>query len=100
MPATITLQELKQLTGSHFHVIDIRTSYEYSKHHLPGAVNIPYDLLMMYPESYLKRDKTYYLICAHGGLSHRACAILQSYGYNTANVQNGYEGHMRRCFCY
>lgn len=97
MPATITHQKLSQITGSNYHIIDIRPPYEYSKNHIPNAVNIPYDILMMYPDSYLKRDQTYYLICAHGSLSRRACAILQSYGYNVTSVKNGYEADMR---CY
>jgi len=99
MPATITLQELKQLKQPDFHIIDIRSPYEYSQGHLANAVNIPYDVLMTYPDSYLKKGQTYYLICAHGSLSHRACAILQSYGYNVANIKNGYEAN-RRCFHY
>jgi len=99
MPAAITLQELKQLTGRNCHIIDIRPPHEYSSGHIPNAVNIPYDLLMMYPDSYLKGDQTYYLICAHGSLSHRASVILQSYGYNVANVKNGYNIDMRYCYC-
>ena len=90
MSAVITLQELEQLKQDNCHIIDIRPPYEYKNNHLPNAVNIPYDVLMMYPESYLKRGVTYYLICAHGSLSRRACAILQSYGYNVASVKNGY----------
>jgi len=90
MPAPITLQELQGLNPAQNHIIDIRTPLEYNASHFKGAVNIPYDLLMMYPDSYLQKDKTYYLICAHGTLSHRASIILQSYGYNVANIKNGY----------
>ena len=99
MPATITLQELEQLTNPNCHIIDIRTPYEYSLSHIKNAVNIPYDILMMYPESYLKKDQTYYLICDHGSLSHRASVILQAYGYSVANVKNGYHIDMRYCYC-
>jgi rhodanese-related sulfurtransferase len=99
MQATITHQELSQITQPNHHIIDIRTPYEYSKNHIPKAVNIPYDILMMYPDSYLKRDQVYYLICAHGSLSHRACAILQSYGYKVASVKNGYKGDLRCYYC-
>jgi len=96
MPAMITLQELKQLKQSNYHIIDIRTPHEYLEGHFPNAVNIPYDVLMMYPDSYLRKDKIYYLICTHGSLSHRACAILQSYGYDVASVKSGY--NMDRCY--
>jgi len=95
MLAAITLQELKQQPQLKCHIIDIRPPHEYANGHFPNSVNIPYDVLMMYPESYLKRKESYYLICEHGSLSHRASVILQSYGYNVANVKNGYELGMR-----
>ena len=96
---SITLQELEQLKTPNCHIIDIRTPHEYASGHLKNAINIPYDILMMYPESYLKRDQTYYLICAHGSISHRASIILQSYGYKVASVKNSYRIDMRYC-CY
>ena len=96
MLESITLQELKQKPQSNYHLVDIRPPYEFANGHVPNAVNIPYELLMMYPDSYLKQDETYYLICAHGSLSHRACAILQAFGYNVANIKHGYE--MRYCY--
>ena len=95
----MTLQELKQQPQSNYHIIDIRPPHEYASGHVPNSVNIPYDVLMMYPDSYLKRDKTYYLICAHGSLSHRAAAILRSCGYNVANVKNGHNMDMRYYYC-
>lgn len=97
MPRAITLQELSQMGQSRYHLIDIRTPLEFANGHFKGAVNIPYDVLMMYPESYLKKGEIYYLICGHGSLSHRASVILQSYGYNAASVKNGYE--FRFCYC-
>ncbi|MCL1989260.1 MAG: rhodanese-like domain-containing protein [Defluviitaleaceae bacterium] len=95
MATTMTLQQLEQLNDSNCQLIDIRTPYEYARGHASKAINIPYDLLMMYPESYLKQGMTYYLICAHGSLSHRAGVILRSYGYNVSNVENGYHSGMR-----
>ena len=95
MPATITLQDLKQLTEPNYQIIDIRPPYEYAKNHMPEAINIPYDILMMYPESYLKQNQNYYIICAHGGLSHRACAILESFGYDVTSIKFGYENDLR-----
>lgn len=93
MVTTVTIQDLTAASK----VIDIRATCEYVVGHLHGAVNIPYEVLMMYPETYLKRDEVYYLICAHGSLSQRACAILQSYGYDVANIKNGYDF---RCYCW
>ena len=99
MPATMTLQELKQLKQPNVHIIDIRPQCEYLDGHFPNAVNIPYDVLMMYPDSYLKRDEAYYLICAHGSQSLRASIILQSYGYRVASVKNGYNIDLRYYYC-
>ena len=95
MLASITLQELKQQTSLNYQIIDIRPPHEYLHGHAPNAVNIPYDALLMYPETYLKKDQNYYLICAYGSQSQRASDILRSYGYNVANVKNGYE---MRCY--
>ena len=90
---TITLQNLPKDSN----VIDIRPACEFAKGHFQGAVNIPYELLMTYPESYLKHGVTYYLICAHGSLSYRACAILQAQGYQALSVTTGYD---LRCYCW
>jgi len=100
MPSQITLQELKQQPQSNYHLIDIRPPYEYGRGHFPNAINIPYDVLMMYPEAHLKHGENYYLICAHGSLSHRASVILKSSGYNVENIKNGYNTDMRMCYYY
>ena len=97
MPAALTLHELQQGLAPGCRIIDIRTPFEFANGHFKGAVNIPYEVLMMYPESYLKKGETYYLLCAHGSLSHRASRVLQAYGYRVANVKHGYDA---RCCCY
>jgi len=93
MAAAITLKELKP----NFNIIDIRSAIEFQTSHVTGAVSVPYEILMTYPDSYLKKGECYYLVCAHGTLSRRACAILQSYGYNTISVKDGYD---MRCYYY
>jgi len=90
MPKSITIDQLSAIKDQNKHIIDIRTPLEFANYHLPNAVNIPYDLLMTHPDSYLKRGEFYYLICAHGSISHRASAILESYGYNVISIQEGY----------
>ena len=97
MVNTITLHKLINSKLSDFYLIDIRMPHEFADHHLPNAINIPYDLIMTYPENYLKKDQLYYLICGHGSLSLRACAILQSYGYNVVSVTDGYD---MRLYCF
>jgi len=97
MVESMTLQELINLKSPNFHLIDIRTPQEFAEYHLPSAINIPYDLLMTYSDRYLKKDQRYYLVCDHGSLSFRACAILQSYGYKVGSISDGYN---LRHYCY
>jgi len=97
MRSGMTLQKLHQMGQGRYQLIDIRTPAEFSSGHAKGAINIPYDLLIMYPETYLKKDGNYYLICSHGSLSHRASHILKSYGYQVNSIENGYE--LRYCYC-
>ena len=89
----MTLQQLP----ANSKIIDIRPTCDFLMGHFQGAVNIPYEVLMTYPESYLKQGETYYLICAHGSVSRRACAILQAYGYDVQSVEHGYD---IRCYCW
>jgi len=97
MPTAITLQNLLNQKPESYVLIDIRSPGEFATHHAKNAFNVPYEVLMMYPESYLNKTQVYYLICAHGTLSHRASAILRSYGYKVGNIKSGYD---MRCFCY
>ena len=97
MPRSITLSQLKQLLPSKPYIIDIREPYEFSRFHLPTAVNIPYQALVMYPERYLNLKDTYYLICEHGSVSYRAASLLESYGYRLISISDGYETRGR---CY
>ena len=99
MPKSITISQINATNDQKKYIIDIRTPLEFANYHLPGAVNIPYDLLMTHPDSYLKRGELYYLICAHGSVSYRAAAILESYGYKAISVQDGYTAHEIRYYC-
>ena len=47
-------------------LIDIRSNSKYKEGHIPNSINIPGHLLLMNPNSYLKKDKTYYIYCQTG----------------------------------
>lgn len=98
MPKTITLSQLGEMMSTNPHIIDIREPYEFAGYHLPGAINIPNDALLRYPERYLNPHYVYYLICDHGSVSYRAANILESYGYQAVSVMGGYKA--RRCLYY
>ena len=93
MPKIISPSQLSQLMGSSKQkpiVIDIRSPYEFSEFHIPGAVNIPYQSIVMYPEKFLTLNSTYFLICDSGSESYRACMMLEPLGYRVVSVQGGY----------
>ena len=90
MPRSITMAQLSQIMSTNPVIIDIRDPYQYAQFHLPTAVTIPYQTLVMYPERYLNLRDTYYLICAHGGESYRACMMLEPAGYKVISIAGGY----------
>ncbi len=90
MPKSINAAQLSHVLPTNPIIIDVRTPYEYSSYHLPTAINIPYQTLVMYPERYLNRQDTYYLICQHGGESYRACLMLEPAGYKVVSISGGY----------
>ncbi len=92
MPKSISISQLNQLMSTKPQpiIIDIREPYQFAGYHLNTAVNIPYQTLVMYPERYLNRTTTYYLICEHGGESYRACMMLESSGYHVISIAGGY----------
>ena len=72
-------------------IIDIRNIEKYNDNHLPNAYNIPYNKLIINPENYLDKDKTYYIYCQRGSTSKRLCILLNKIGYNVINIIGGYE---------
>lgn len=72
-------------------IIDIRSIESYNNNHIPNAINIPFEKLIVEPNKYLERNKTYYLYCRSGFTSKKACEILIRMGFNTVNINGGYE---------
>ncbi|MDE5977120.1 MAG: rhodanese-like domain-containing protein [Turicibacter sp.] len=90
MPRSISIAQLNQIMNTNPKIIDVRDPYQFAQYHLKTAVNIPYQTLVMYPERYLNFQDIYYLICAHGGESYRACTMLEPYGYKVMSIAGGY----------
>ena len=72
-------------------LIDIREKFEYILGNINQSINIPYNYLMMMPENYLEKEKTYYLYCGTGSKSRRVCNYLNQQGYHTIDLIGGYE---------
>ncbi len=90
MVNSITIGELLKLVPSSS-IIDIRNSQSYNNNHIPGAINVPYEKLILQPDVYLKFSQNYYIYCQKGVSSKRVVSLLNRMGYHTVHVEGGYE---------
>src|SRR5690349_3123368 len=83
------VQQLKD-AGKKVLLIDIRTTQEYEKQHVPEAMNIPWELLADNLSQFSLED-TLVCICNHGKeRSQQAAAFLYSAGFkNTYYLEGG-----------
>lgn len=81
------------LTNENNKLIDIRDNYAYLMGTIKGAINIPSNFLMMMPEKYLTKDKSYYLFCDYGVKSKKVVTYLSNLGYDVYNINGGYHSY-------
>ena len=87
MLESISIDELK----NKINIIDIRSIERYNNNHINGAINIPFEKLLINPSKYLSKNNIYYIYCQKGVQSKKACLMLKNMGYNVVNVNGGYE---------
>lgn len=75
---------------NNLNIIDIRDNYRFNINHIPNAINIPMNFLIMNPKNYLDVTKTYYIYCEMGVNSKRTCIILDELGYDVVNISGGF----------
>lgn len=75
-------------------IIDIRDNYTYNLGHIRGAINIPYYNLLNNYYHYLSKNEKYYLYCENGKQSLDISTRLNSFGYNTVNIDGGYDEYL------
>lgn len=75
-------------------IIDIRDNYTYNLGHIKGAINIPYYNLLNNYSHYLNKNEKYYLYCENGRQSQEISNRLNLFGYNTVNIEGGYEEYL------
>lgn len=90
MILNISMNEYLKLKGN-IYTIDIRNNEKYNNNHIPGAINIPYEKLLLNPEQYLNSNTKYYIYCQKGITSYKVCQILTNKGYKVVNINGGYE---------
>ena len=90
MISNISINELKNKIGV-VDIIDIRNNQSYNNNHIPGAINVPTEKLLISPQKYMQSNKNYYIYCQKGISSPKVCKILNRMGYHTINITGGYE---------
>lgn len=71
-------------------VIDIRDRNSYLLGHIDNAINIDKSTLLSNHDKYLNKTDIYYIYCNSGISSKRVVEYLNSLGYNTVNIDGGY----------
>lgn len=89
MISCISISDL--LKKENLNIIDIRSIESYNNNHIPGAINIPFEKLIVNPSKYLSFGLIYYIYCQKGIKSIKTCQILQKKGYKVVNIDGGYE---------
>lgn len=89
MISNISIEELLKINNPN--IIDIRSMQSFNNNHITGAINIPYEKLLVNPCKYLEKTRKYYLYCQKGITSIKICNILYRQGYSIININGGYE---------
>jgi rhodanese-related sulfurtransferase len=82
IPAAAVWESL-QAKSDRYVVVDVRPAEDYAKGHVPGALNLPIDVLFR-PESLAKlpsRERTLVLVCQSGHTESMALGGLAALGY-------------------
>ena len=77
-------------------IIDIRSKSKYDISHIPGAINIDSLDLLNNPGRYLNMNDTYYIYCTSGYTSDGVVHKLNRLGYNTVNIDGGFNNYLLR----
>ena len=89
------IEKIKQKKGT---LIDVRSQIEFETEHVPGAINIPIDMIESNLKNIESMPKPILVYCLSGGRSGVATSILQQNGilesfnggglYNLLNILN------------
>lgn len=90
-PVSVASLDVDQVRGrlTELTVIDVRTPGEYASGHLPGALNIPLDLLHRALSVLGDARPELLLVCASGNRSANARTLLAEHGVPAATLTGG-----------
>jgi rhodanese-related sulfurtransferase len=92
MPATIDSADLRSLLDSSAppRVLDVRTPGEFEAVHMPGAYNVPLDLLREHRDEILSHvDQDVVLVCRSGQRAAQAEETLRTAGLTNVHILDG-----------
>lgn len=92
MISNININEL--LNMKNINIVDIRNVEKYNDNHIPNAINIPQEKILLNPNKYLDKNIRYYIYCQKGMSSYNICRILTTMGYKVTNINGGYESYI------
>ncbi len=92
IPATIESQDLRELldSGTPPRLLDVRTPAEFETAHIPGAYNVPLDLLREHRDEIVEHlDQDVVLVCRSGQRAAQAEEALQNAGLANVHILAG-----------
>ena len=91
----VSKPDFKELVKNGAFLLDVRTTGEFSRGHVPGAKNIPMDQLRSKISS-LPKDKVIICYCASGVRSASAKGVLMAKGFKEVYNGGGCSALMRK----
>lgn len=85
----IQWHELEGYMQDNFGLLDVRTASEFTHGKISGSINIPLDELRERSDEL--KCKNLIVSCQAGSRSHTASLLLNSMGFNTFNLDGGYQ---------
>lgn len=93
-PSSLTNTQATQLINKDSAcLIDVRSTEDFAKGHIPQAKNLPLEALQSAPDSAGKKDKPVILMCQTGASATKATGILRKAGFTKVfSLQGGLAG--------
>ena len=85
---TVQWNEIDQYVEQGYHIVDVRTAFEFAQGSIPSAINIPVDEIRERISEI--PGKKVLLTCQVGQRGHTATMYLKSLGYDAVNLDGGY----------
>ncbi len=78
-------------------VVDVRSQYEYTSGHVPGAVHLPFwKAPLLIPRYAASKEADVVLYCEHGPRAVLAARLLRLRGYHNVRLLKGHMHRWRR----